>query len=154
MTAGAMDEETTQQLENLRRERQAHVRRLAILKERRATFGPREVPPYILTDIDDTDRTIVEIDAAIAKLLGRSLRLEERSAVVADAEPNSAVRRLWEYIFSIEDDLRRQLGALLLANAQRADTDDSARQRRQRFLDLFYFAVFVMLAAIVYKVWQ
>jgi hypothetical protein len=41
-----VDEETQSQLDELRRERQAHARRLAVLREQRATYGSRNVPPY------------------------------------------------------------------------------------------------------------
>jgi hypothetical protein len=142
-----MDEETQSQLEELRRERAAHSRRLAVLREQRATYGSRSVPPHIVTDIDDANSSIAQIDDQIGKLKGRALRIEQQRSIIASAEPDEAKRDLWDYILTEFEHLRGD-------RKRHAEADELRRIARQRLQDLFYLSVFVMLALILYQVWR
>jgi hypothetical protein len=142
-----VDADTEQQLEELRRERQAHARRLAVLREQRATFGPRSVPAHIVTDIDDTNSSIAQIDEQIGKLLGRALRIEQQEKLVASVDPEQALRQLLAFVYT-------KWEAQDAHAAELARRDERRRVARQHLVDFFYIAVFVMLAAILIRVWM
>jgi hypothetical protein len=125
-----VDAETQSQLEELRRERAAHSRRLGVLREQRAAYGSRNVPPHIVTDIDEANTSIRQIDEAIGKLQAKSFRLEQQRNIFTE--------------FNLLRDEQQQ----------GAEADDRRRRARQRLQDLFYLAVFVMLALILYQVWR
>lgn len=124
-----MDEETQSQLEELRRERAAHSRRLAVLREQRAMYGSSNVPPHIVTDIDAASTAIGQIDEQIGKLQAKAFRIEQHHNIFT------------EFNLLRED---RKLDA---------EADERRRRARQRLQDAFYLAVFVMLALILYQVW-
>src|ERR1044071_534401 len=117
---GLMDEETQSQLEELRRERAAHARRLGRLREQRAGFGPLAVPPHIVTDIDDANTSIAQIDEAIGKLQAKAFRIHQQHNIFTE--------------FALLRDERQQ----------DVQADERRRRARQRLQDLFYLAVFVM----------
>lgn len=142
-----MDEETQSQLDELRRERAAHARRLGILREQAAVYGRREVPPHILTDIDEASTAIGQIDTQIGKILGGVLRMEQQQQIIAAAEPDEAKRELLAYTY-------RELESVKAELKTQAERDSAARQPRQQRQDLFYLAVLLMLAAILYQVWR
>lgn len=142
-----MDEETQSQLDELRRERAAHARRLGILREQAAVYGRREVPPHILTDIDEASTAIGQIDTQIGKILGGVLRLEQQRILLEAAEPDEAKRELLAYTY-------RELESVKAELKKRSEQDIAARQPRQQRQDLFYLAILLMLAAILYQVWR
>lgn len=129
-TVGAMDDEDTQiQLDELRRERAAHTRRLAVLREQRAMYGSSNVPPHIVTDIDAASTAIGQIDAQIGKLKAKIFRLEQQHDIFTE--------------FNLLRDERQQ----------DAEADERRRRARQKLQDGFYVVVVVMLALILYQVW-
>ena len=144
---GLMDEETQSQLDELRRERAAHARRLAVLREQRAAFGPHATPAHVATDIDDANTSINQIDTQIGLLMGRALRVEQQRRIIAQAEPDVALRDLWAYMVKELESVKEEV-------AKRATQDTAARQPRQQRQDLFYLAILLMLAAILYQVWR
>jgi len=125
-----MDEETQSQLDELRRERNAHSRRLGVLREQRASYGSRNVPPYVVTDIDEANSSIAQIDEAIGKLQAKAFRIDQQHNIFTE--------------FDLLRDERQQDAA----------ADERRRRARQRLQDVFYLAVFVMLALILYQVWR
>lgn len=125
-----MDEETQSQLDELRRERAAHSRRLGVLREQRASYGSRSVPPYVVTDIDEANTAIRQIDEAIGKLQAKAFRIEQQHNIFTE--------------FNLLRDEHQQDAA----------ADERRRRARQRLQDAFYLAVFVMLALILYQVWK
>jgi len=142
-----VDEETQSQLDELRRERAAHARRLGILREQAAVYGRREVPPHILTDIDEASTAIGNIDTQIGKILSGVLRMEQQRTLLEAAEPDAARRDLWAYTYKELETVKAEL-------KKQAELDSAARQPRQQRQDLFYLAILLMLAAILYQVWR
>jgi hypothetical protein len=54
--------------ELLRRERDQHKRNLYTLQEKKAKYGSLEVPLSVLNQIEDEEREIARLDAALAAL--------------------------------------------------------------------------------------
>src|SRR5262245_36340210 len=106
--AVALDDDTRAQLAQLRQERGLHIRRLGKLKEQHARHGS-ETPPAVALEIEDIQATIDAIGGQISKLEGAALVQEKRRILIGNSVIDPVVRDLWNYMFGLEDDLKRQI---------------------------------------------
>lgn len=146
------DEDTQAQLAQLRQERGIHIRRLGKLKEQQARLGG-ETPPAVAMEIEDVQAMIDTLGSRISTLESAALIQEKRKILIGDSPIDPALKDLWHYVLGLEDDLRKQIKAVLhLIDAKAAETDTKRAAGQLSTRRLVAFAI-VLLLAIALRVW-
>jgi len=150
-----MNLETQSQIDDLTELRETHRRRLKQLRLMLATTGT-ETPASIPAEIDAIEGKIYAIERQIGMLhkaeAAWALRLlpaEQGAAASTEADTEKQLEAIARYVFSLEDSVHRDVGAIFHLIEQETQLDNADRKRRQKQFDIRVHIIITLLIVLI-----
>lgn len=136
-----LDEDTSEQIDELTARRDIHEARLRQLLRQEALFG-WESPVHITGEIEDIQVKVGHITADIARL---QIGASKRAQMLARAESTSELADISTQIGDTSAATLHGIHTLIALLLQDQDADAPQRQKRQRVTTIFYVVISLLV---------
>lgn len=140
---GILDEDTSNQINELIARRDIHEARLRQLLRQEALFG-WESPVHITGEIEDIQLKVGHITADIARL---QIGASKRAQMLARAESTSELADISTQIGDTSAATLHGIHTLIALMIQSQDADEPQRRKRQHITTAFYVLITVLVLA-------